>query len=48
MSEKGGNESEDEKVVRETLEDDIDRDKRNVMLNALKMQLIIFTMKDEK
>lgn len=35
VSEKSENESEDEKIIRETLEDDIDREKRNVMLDAI-------------
>ena len=35
VREKSDNESEDEKIIRETLEDDIDRDKRNVMLDAI-------------
>ena len=36
------------KVIIETLENDNDRDKGNFMLDDLKMQLIIFTLKEQK
>ena len=47
-SERNDDKGEDVKVIIETLENDIDRDKGNFMLGNLKMQLIIFTLKEQK